>query len=669
MELTTDFAHADTGTDAVTVHMTNAGGNVSFSPDFDFFTAKSFSLGQSGQLMHLIVGNTTIPETPDSTTTTTVCMLHTNIPTTLIVKKGQSGQVFTFITSFGTSLAGDAVESTDSEANTSTSVHTGTGEKCIIEMKSALTQVAKGVSLHATHAAAWKVLWQRGVDVYIDKAATVAAATASTTGTSTPDYQDMSDLQQAINSSLFAMLSSVREDWPQGLAPGGLTNEYNGHSFWDTETWMYPSILILFPEIAKSLLQYRFNRLAGAYLKAKSYDPPYSGAMFPWESAGRGWEVCPSWAGTGLREDHISSDIALAVWQYWLATHDKAWLEDIAVPLLTGISDFWISKAVYSADGVAHITDIIPPDEYADHVDDSIYTNYSAARALLITCTVVSDILKKPSSPAVDAYRALASKLNILFDSTQQLHPEYSGYSGQIIKQADVILLHFPWEMPMDDAVFKNDLEYYSNRTDQNGPAMTWAMTAIGYKDLNMLDIAQEYMGRAYKDNLQLPYNVWSETPTGNAINFITGAGGFLQTVLYGYPGLRWDISSTARTTSTSDLGLSFAPVCLAGTTGLKIRGLQYLGASLDLEYKCYSASSASSTTACGTAFPYELTFTAFSSSGTVARLELVIHDPADHSKIAGVFRLPESSEAKLVVPVACVTGIAGYYVLREAAE
>ena len=65
------------------------------------------------------------------------------------------------------------------------------------------------------------------------------------------------DVAKAVNASLYAVLSSVRDDWAHGLAPGGLTNYYNGHSFWDTETWMYPPLLLLQPNLAKGLLQYR----------------------------------------------------------------------------------------------------------------------------------------------------------------------------------------------------------------------------------------------------------------------------------------------------------------------------------------------------------------------------------------------------------------------------
>jgi trehalose/maltose hydrolase-like predicted phosphorylase len=146
------------------------------------------------------------------------------------------------------------------------------------------------------------------------------------------------DVATAVNASFYAILSSVRDDWAYGLAPGGLTNYYNGHSFWDTETWMYPPLLYFHPTISKSLIQYRFNRIDGAKRKAQSYSPPWGGMMFPWESAFTGVETCPTFAATGLREDHISGDIALGIWQEYLMRRDVDWLRSTGYPMLEGIA-------------------------------------------------------------------------------------------------------------------------------------------------------------------------------------------------------------------------------------------------------------------------------------------------------------------------------------------
>ena len=90
---------------------------------------------------------------------------------------------------------------------------------------------------------------------------------------------------------------------------------YNGHAFWDTELWMYPSLLLLQPDIAKSLLEYRYQRLETA--KNNAFSHGYKGAMFPWESAASGNEETPVWALSGPFEHHITADIAIAAMASW----------------------------------------------------------------------------------------------------------------------------------------------------------------------------------------------------------------------------------------------------------------------------------------------------------------------------------------------------------------
>jgi trehalose/maltose hydrolase-like predicted phosphorylase len=123
-----------------------------------------------------------------------------------------------------------------------------------------------------------------------------------------------------------------------------------------------------------------------------------------------------------------------------------------------------------------------------------------------------------------------------------------------------------------------NDCEYYAERTDINGPAMTWGMFAINYLDLQNFTSAARYFNMSFQDNLHAPLQVWTETPGGNAVNFITGAGGFLQTVIMGYPGLRLALG-----------GIEMSPLCPEGVTHLKIRQFQYLGNSLNFEFWCSS--------------------------------------------------------------------------------
>jgi trehalose/maltose hydrolase-like predicted phosphorylase len=549
-------------------------------------------------------GNTTIPETPDSATTT-VCMVSTKLPKALTFTAKDNGKTTTFITAVRTSL-----DSAEPEA------HVMADFASAVQVQSATSlAAAKQTPLQQEHIAAWADLWTSGIELEGGRP----------------------DACIAVNASLYAILSSVRDDWEYGLAPGGLTNYYSGHSFWDTETWMYPSLLLMRPSTARSLVAYRFNRLDGAYKKAKTYSPPYEGAMFPWESAFTGVETCPSWAPTGEREQHISADISLAVWQYFSVTQDMEWLRTVGYPILKGVADFFVSRVTMetTADGttVAHIYDVIPPDEYVEHANDSVYTNFGAASAL--RSAVSAAALLGETVPTT--YTTVADALVVLFDATLNIHPEYQGYPGNTIKQADVVLLHYPWNMEMSDEVRRSDLEYYSTRSDPNGPAMTWGMHMIGYKDLQMLPEAAQFFNRSFQDNTHSPFNVWSETPQGNAGNFITGAGGFLQTLTHGYAGIR---------IKDAELQMTY-PVCPEGTSQLKIRNVGYLGSALAVSYSCYAADSTTCPSVANT-----LNIEVKTAGKTP--LQLVAYDPVTGA-VSATYALAAGKTTSVAVP--CVAG------------
>lgn len=167
----------------------------------------------------------------------------------------------------------------------------------------------------------------------------------------------------------------------------------------------------------------------------------------------------------------------------------------------------------------------------------------------------------------------VANRLVILFDDVRGIHPEYKGYVHETIKQADVVLLGFPLGFNMSAAVRQNDLLFYAPVTSLDGPAMTWGMHAIGFVDLKNFSVAAPLFNQSFA-NAQTPFYVWTETPKGGAVNFLTGAGGFLQTVTFGYPGLR--LTSAA---------LTLDPELPEGAQRVVVRGVWYQGYSFSLAY------------------------------------------------------------------------------------
>ncbi|MBV9847492.1 MAG: discoidin domain-containing protein [Kutzneria sp.] len=361
--------------------------------------------------------------------------------------------------------------------------------------------------------AAWNQLWQADIRIRGDE-----------------------KLQRQVRASQFSLLASVRTGSPWAPSPAGLSSDgYNGHVFWDTETWMYPSLLAQHPDIANSVLQYRVNRIDAAMEYARS--DGRAGLRFPWESALSGMEDTPMSASTGKYEQHISSDVALAVWQYWLATGDRLWLHDKGFPILRGVADFWVSRASANADGTWSIAGVTPPDEYHENVTDSVYTNVAAREALRFATSAAWLVGQRPDA----RWARLADGLRVPLDAATETHPEYAGYRGDKVKQADVVMLAYPWENDQPDSVTRGDMDYYVPRTDQDGPSMTDSIHSVVSSQLGDPGCAAfTYTKRSVDPFVRAPFDQFAETRTGGAFTFVTGAGGFLQEFLYGYSGLRW---------------------------------------------------------------------------------------------------------------------------------
>lgn len=132
---------------------------------------------------------------------------------------------------------------------------------------------------------------------------------------------------------------------------------------------------------------------------------------------------------------HISGDVALAVYQHWQASGDLDWLQARGYPMLKAIADFWVSRATPAGGEEEggkqqswHIRDVMPPDEYADHVDDSVYTNALAALALRFAEEAAEALGEEASAE----WRVVREGLVVVFDEASGVHPEYQGYEGQV---------------------------------------------------------------------------------------------------------------------------------------------------------------------------------------------------------------------------------------------
>ncbi len=360
------------------------------------------------------------------------------------------------------------------------------------------------------HEAAWDKLWESDILIEGDRAS-----------------------QREVRSALYHLYAFVREGTAYSPSPMGLSGlGYNGHAFWDTELWMFPPLLMLQPEMAKSLLEYRYERLGAAQQNARAHG--YRGAMYPWESDDVGQEATPVWALTGPFEHHISGCISVACWDYYRVTGDKAWLASRGYPMMKEVADFWVSRVERDERGNCHIYNVVGADEYAENVDDNAFTNGVAISALRYA-TRAAEALGSSPDPV---WAEIANCIPILRfeDGTTQ---EYAGYAGKMIKQADVNLLAYPLEVIGAESQIRQDLTYYEPLIDEkNGPAMGYAALSVLYSRLGEPKKAFRLFEKSYIPNRVPPFGALAEAPGGTNPYFATGAGGLLQAVIHGFGGL-----------------------------------------------------------------------------------------------------------------------------------
>jgi alpha,alpha-trehalose phosphorylase len=411
------------------------------------------------------------------------------------------------------------------------------------------------------------------------------------------------ELQQAVRFAIFQVIQAGARAEQRAIPAKGLTGRgYDGHSFWDSETYTLPVLTYTAPKAARDALLWRHSALDLA--RDRAHELRLAGATFPWRTI-RG-EECSGYWPAGTASFHINADIADAVRRYVAATNDSDFERGPGIELLVETARLWMAVGHHDAEGCFRIDGVTGPDEYTALIDNNVFTNLMAARNLRAAADAVARYPDRATELYVDQ-REVASWLKAAgsmvvpfdeelgitaqsegftryrhwdFDATDDdeyplllNYPYYLLYSSQVIKQADLVMAlymcgdHFTPEQKL------RDFNYYEAITVRDS-TLSAAIQAIVAAEVGHLQLAYEYFREtAFVDLQNLAGN------TADGLHLASMAGAWLVAVA-GFGGMR-DYGET----------LAFAPRLPATLTRLRFRML-YRGRRLQVDilndHACY---------------------------------------------------------------------------------
>jgi trehalose/maltose hydrolase-like predicted phosphorylase len=373
------------------------------------------------------------------------------------------------------------------------------------------------------------------------------------------------ELQRAIRFALFHLIGSAADDGEAAVGARGLTGPaYRGHVFWDSDVFVLPFLAATHPSAARAMLEYRIRRLPAALEAARRLGR--SGARFAWESAEDGIDVTPASARlatgelvrirTGELEEHIVADVAWAASCYVDWTGDTAFAEGPGMPLFLETARYWASRARYDGDGRAHIYGVIGPDEYHEPVDDNAFTNV-IARWNLRRAAALQGVEERERSKWLELADALVDG----YDPASRIYEQFGGFfdleplviaevaprrpiaadlllgaqrtaGAQVLKQADVLMLHHLIPEEVAPGSMLPNLDFYEPRT-AHGSSLSPAIHA------GLLARAGRY--RSALESLRIAAFLDLDDltgSTGGGLHLAT-MGGLWQALVFGFAGVR----------------------------------------------------------------------------------------------------------------------------------
>ncbi|MCH4885972.1 glycoside hydrolase family 65 protein [Acidaminobacter sp. JC074] len=351
------------------------------------------------------------------------------------------------------------------------------------------------------------------------------------------------DLQIGMRFNMFHLLQATGRDGKTSVGAKGLTGEgYEGHAFWDTEMYALPFFLYTKPEIAKSLLEFRYHTLDQARDRAKVM--AVDGALYPWRTI-NGEEASPYFPA-GTAQYHINADIAFAVWRYFEVTGDMDFMKIMGTEILVETARFWFSYGDYidTKDGKFCINGVTGPDEYTAIVNNNFYTNSLAKENLINACKSLDLLAEEErtllqnkldiSESEPSKWLHAADNMYIGYNKEKGLYPQDDAffdkakwdientpkekfplldnyhplmiYNKQVSKQADIVLAIFLLEEKFDLETIKKHYDYYEAVTVHES-SLSFCIHSILASHIGYHDQAYDYFMKSARLDLDDVHN------------------------------------------------------------------------------------------------------------------------------------------------------------------
>jgi alpha,alpha-trehalose phosphorylase len=370
------------------------------------------------------------------------------------------------------------------------------------------------------------------------------------------------EVQQAVRFALFHVLQAGARSENRAIAAKGLTGPgYDGHAFWDTETFVLPVLTVTAPDAAAAALRWRHSTLSTA--KDRATELGFQGAAFPWRTISG--PECSGYWPAGTAAFHINADIADAAVRYVFTTGDEAFGQEVGMELLTETARLWRSLGHHDAQGKFHIDGVTGPDEYSAIADDNVYTNLMAQENLLAAADMAEANPGRARQLGIDpeeaaSWRDAAESMFVPYDEALGVHPQaarftdhqvwdfantpadhyplllhypyFDLYRKQVVKQADLVLAmqlcgdHFTAEQKA------RNFDYYDRLTVRDS-SLSAGTQAVMAAEVGQLGLAYDYLGEAALMDLEdIEHN------TRDGVHIASLAGTWIALVV-GFAGLR----------------------------------------------------------------------------------------------------------------------------------